>query len=181
MRFNALALLTGAMLLGACGGGDATTDTSSTVTGDTAVTTTPPTGSTTTAAPGGTTAPGGTAATPAPATGTTHTVRMVLEGTTYKFDPANITIKAGDAVKWVMISGAPHNVAFQNVPADVKGQLDANMPNTPQPKLGELTGPMLMNANEEYTVSFANIKPGTYDYLCQPHIAMAMTGKVTVQ
>ena len=171
MRFMSLALLAGAMMVGACGGGDSNTDTASTTPVVSDTSTPAVSGATTGAAP----AAGAMAA--APATGTTHTVQMVMEGTSYKFVPAEITVKAGDAIKWVMVSGAPHNVAFLNVPADAKTQLDANMPE----KVSELTGKMLMNPNEEYTVSFANVKPGTYDYTCQPHAAMGMNGKVTVQ
>ncbi|HYD54397.1 MAG TPA: plastocyanin/azurin family copper-binding protein [Gemmatimonadaceae bacterium] len=173
MRFNGLALLASAMLLGACGGGgdNANNTAGASAAGATTVAQTAPTGATTAAAP----AAGAAAA--APATGTTHTVQMVMEGTSYKFVPADISVKAGDAIKWVMVSGAPHNVAFLNVPADAKSQLDANMPE----KVSELAGKMLMNPNEEYTVSFANVKPGKYEYVCQPHAAMGMKGTVTVQ
>jgi plastocyanin len=104
---------------------------------------------------------------------------MIGDATGYKFDPANVTIKQGDAVKWVMVSGGPHNVAFQNVtdPA-VKAQLDANMPGQ---KLGELSGPMIMQPNETYIVSFAKVPAGKYDYICTPHAALNMKGSITVQ
>jgi plastocyanin len=104
---------------------------------------------------------------------------MVLENNAYKFDPANITIKQGDAIRWTMVSGAPHNVAFDpaKVPDDVESQLSANMPNQQSP----LSGPFLMNPNETYTISFGGIKPGTYDYVCTPHVALGMVGTITVQ
>ena len=86
-------------------------------------------------------------------------------------------MKPGDGVKWIMVSGAPHNVAFNNVPAAAKAQLSANMPS----QLKELTSPMMMNAHETYTMSFANIPAGKYDYVCEPHAAMNMRGSVTVQ
>lgn len=174
MRFNAIALLAGALLVGACGGGNSNTDTAVVATGDTAATattTTPAAGATTAAAP----AAGAAAA--MPATGQTHTVNMKAEGTSFVFEPANITVKQGDAIKFVMVSGAPHNVAFTDVPADAKAQLDANMPE----KIAELAGKMLMNPNEEYTISFAGVKPGSYNFVCQPHAAMGMKGVVTVQ
>ena len=173
MRFYGIALLTGAAVLGACGGENkSATDTAaanaaatSTATPSTA---TPSTG----AAPAG-------AMTAAPATGTTHEVKMIGDATGYKFEPANITVKSGDAVKFVMISGGPHNVAFQNVAdAAVKAQLDANMPGQ---KMGEASSPMVMQPNEAYTVSFAKVPAGKYDYVCIPHLAMNMKGVVTVQ
>ena len=44
---------------------------------------------------------------------------MVLEGSTYKFDPAELTIKAGDVVNFHNKSGGPHNVSFwaDSIPA----------------------------------------------------------------
>lgn len=167
MRFNALMLFASAIVLGACAGGDAANGDSAAPAGDTTTpaATTPATGTTTT----------GTAM---PATGATHTVNMVVTANgEYRFEPAQITIKQGDAIKWVMVSGGPHNVAFQNVADAAKAQLIANMPN----QASELSSPMFMNPNEEYTVSFAGIPAGTYDYICTPHLALGMTGKVTVQ
>jgi len=116
----------------------------------------------------------------APITGTTHEVRMLGDAQGYRFDPVNITVKQGDGIKWIMVSGGPHNVAFDaaTIPADAKPQLDANMGTD---KMGELSSNMKMNPNETITVSFANIKPGKYPYNCVPHIAMNMKGVVTVQ
>jgi plastocyanin len=102
---------------------------------------------------------------------------MIGDEKGYKFDPADVTIKAGDGVRWVMVTGAPHNVSFQNVAADARTQLSANMPN----QLSDLTSPMLLNANEKYEVSFAGVKAGKYDYVCQPHLATNMKGSITVQ
>jgi plastocyanin len=113
-------------------------------------------------------------------TGTTHEVKMVGDAKGYRFEPANITVKSGDGIKFTVVSGGPHNVAFDpaTVPADVKGQLDANMG---AEKMGELSSAMKMNPGEAITVSFANIKAGTYPFHCTPHLAMGMKGVVTVQ
>src|SRR5438552_2539659 len=46
------------------------------------------------------------------ATAATHDVNMVLEGTTYKFVPNELTIKVGDKVVFHNVSGGPHNVQF---------------------------------------------------------------------
>jgi plastocyanin len=170
MRFYSIALLA---LLGACGG-EKQPATDSAAANAAAANTPAVTGTATTPAP----APTGAVA-PAPITGTTHEVKMIGDATGYRYDPANLTIKSGDGVKYVMVSGGPHNVAFQNVtdPA-VAAQLDANMPG---PKMGPLSGPMLMQPNESYTVSFGKIPAGKYDYICVPHAAMNMKGTITVQ
>ena len=115
----------------------------------------------------------------APITGQTVEVKMVGDDKGYRFEPADIKIKAGDGIKFVMVTGGPHNVAFDpaTIPADVKPQLMANMPNQHERALE----PALLNPNDTYTISFANIKPGTYPFHCTPHLAMGMKGTITVQ
>lgn len=115
----------------------------------------------------------------APITGTTHEVKMYGDAKGYRFDPTDITIKAGDGIKFTFVDGGPHNVAFDPamIPAGVKAQLDANMPE----KIGELSGKYLLAAGESYTISFGGVAPGTYEFNCTPHLAMNMKGKVTVQ
>lgn len=171
MRFYGLAVIAGVVGLTACAGGDKRPGDTTAVVVDTSAP----------ASTAGTTTPaGGTSGVMAPITGTTHEVKMVGDAQGYRFEPANITVKQGDGIKWIMVSGGPHNVAFDaaTIPADVKPQLDANMGTD---KMGELSSNMKMNPNETITVSFANIKPGKYPYHCVPHIAMNMKGVVTVQ
>jgi plastocyanin len=116
----------------------------------------------------------------APITGTTKTVNMVGDAKGYRFEPATFTIKQGDGVKFVVVSGGPHNVAFDpaTIPADVKGQLDANMGTD---KAGELSSNMKLNPGDAVTVSFGKIKPGQYPFHCVPHLALGMKGTITVQ
>jgi plastocyanin len=173
MRFYAFAFAASALVLGACGGGDNKA-------ADSAAATTPATDSaaTATGATGTTTSATGTA-TAAPITGTTHEVKMLGDAQGYRFEPANITVKAGDGIKFTMVSGGPHNVAFDpaTVPDAAKAQLDANI----SEKMAELQSAMKMNPGESITVSFANIPAGTYSFNCTPHLAMGMKGTVTVQ
>jgi plastocyanin len=109
----------------------------------------------------------------------THTVRMVSQGATMRFEPATLTVKAGDQVRFVNVSGGPHNVSFDpaKVPDDVERVLSAAMPNQLQP----LWGPLMTEANAAYTISFAGVKPGSYEFFCMPHVAMGMKGTLTVQ
>ncbi len=163
MRFNAMALVASAIVLAACGGGDAgTTDT-------------------TTAAPAAGAAGGAGAgtATAMPITGTTHEVKMILDGNSYRFDPANITVKQGDGIRFTTLSGMPHNFGFDpaKIPDDVESQLRANMPAGSM----DLESPYQNTVGETHTLSLGGIKPGTYPFHCQPHIALGMTGVLTVQ
>ncbi len=165
MRFYGLTLLASAAVLGACGGGgEKAADTSKA-----------------NAAPPAAAAPVAGAATkaPMPATGDTTTIKMIGDDKGYHFVPADVTIKQGGAVKFVMITGGPHNVAFDptTTPAGGKDQLNANMTG----QLSELSSPMLLNPNEAYTISFAGVAPGKYDFHCTPHLQMGMKGSITVQ
>jgi plastocyanin len=159
MRVLGVALLSGVVLLGACGGGDAPAT-------DTAAST-----------PAATPAPTGSVAA-APVTGTTHIVNMVGDATGYRYEPANITAKPGDAIQFVMVSGGPHNVAFDpaTIPAGSKDQLWANMPNSV-----DGSSQMFMNPNETWTLSLGNLPAGKYPFHCTPHLAMNMRGEITIQ
>lgn len=174
MRFYGFAVVVGAVALGACAGGEKQPSDTTHVAVDTT------TSSVSTTTNNTTPAPTGGAVAMAPITGTTHEVKMIGDAKGYRFEPANITVKQGDGIKFEVESGGPHNVAFDpaTIPADVKGQLDANMGTD---KMGELSSNMKMNPGDAVTVSFANIKPGQYPYHCVPHLALNMKGVITVQ
>lgn len=166
MQFKNFALVLSVFAFAACGGSDAPAAD---------------------AAPAADMAPAAEAAAPAsgeiafaPATGTTHEIKMVGDDKGYRFEPAELTIKSGDAVKFIAISGFPHNVAFSgaNLAADVRKQLDMNFGDQ---RMAELTSNMYMNPNESVTISFANIPAGKYDFNCTPHLAMNMKGVITVE
>ncbi|PYO45358.1 MAG: hypothetical protein DMD72_15570 [Gemmatimonadetes bacterium] len=179
MRFYGFAVAVGAMTLGACAGGEKQPGDTTHVAVDTstaATTTTTTTGGAASTTAGST----GGAVAMAPITGTTKTVNMVGDAKGYRFEPANITVKQGDGIKFVVVSGGPHNVAFDpaTIPPDVKPQLDANMGTD---KMGELSSNMKTNNGESVTVSFGKIKPGQYPFHCVPHLALNMKGVITVQ
>lgn len=164
MRFLGLAVVTGAALvLGACGGNK-----------DNAA---PASDSAAMAAPS--TAAPAMAATMMPITGKTWEVKMEGDATSYKFEPAELTIAPGDGIKFVFVSAGPHNVAFDpaTIAAGAKAQLLANMPD----QVTELSGHYLTQPGEEYIISFAGVPAGTYEFFCTPHLAMNMKGKVTIQ
>jgi plastocyanin len=188
MQFIGRALLASVFVLGACAGGEKSatkTDSSTAVTSTTTTTTTPAATTDTSATAGAAAAPAGApaggAAAAAPATGKTVEVKMVGDEKGYRFEPANITVKSGDAIKFTNVSGGPHNVGFDpaKVPAPAQAQLGANMPG--DHSMGPLESPLLLQPNEAYTISFAKIPAGTYDVHCTPHLALGMKGVVTVQ
>ena len=119
------------------------------------------------------------AAAPAATTaGATHDVNMVLEGTTYKFVPNELSVKAGDQVVFHNVSGGPHNVAFwaDSIPAGAKEVIDPQL----KDPIGPLSSALLVDPNATLTISFANAPVGEYKFTCTPHMAMGMHGKITV-
>ena len=113
------------------------------------------------------------------AAGTTHDVNMVLEGaSTYKFVPAEVTVKPGDKVVFHNVSGGPHNVAFwpDSIPAGAQALLTPQIPNP----IGPLSSELLIDPNAMLSISFAGAPAGDYKFTCTPHMAMGMHGKITV-
>ena len=113
------------------------------------------------------------------ATGAVHDVNMVIEGTAYKYVPADLTIKAGDVVRFHNVSGGPHNVGFyaDSIPGGAAPVLDAAM----KDRMGPLSGPLLVEPNAVYEISFAGAPTGTYKYYCLPPQALGMKGVITIQ
>src|SRR5258706_15967345 len=116
MRLYELAVAVGVITLGACAGGEKKPGDTTHVAVYTSSTTTTTTGSSTT------TGAASSTVTMAPVTGKTHTVNMVGDAKGYRFEPANVTVKQGDGIKFVVGSGGPHNVPFDpaTIPPDVK-------------------------------------------------------------
>lgn len=174
--FGFTAMAASALMLAACGGGEKAADTTAAATTPAA---TPATDTTAAATAGSTATPAAGAVAAAPITGTIHDVKMIGDAKGYRFEPASITIKEGDGIRYTNVSGGPHDVAFDpaQIPAAVKPQLSANMPD----QMSELAGKLLVQPNETYTISFAKIPPGTYEAHCTPHLAMNMKQTITVQ
>ena len=112
-------------------------------------------------------------------TGVVHDVDMVLDDTNYLFVPADLTIKAGDIVRFHNRSGGPHNVAFweDSIPAGAAEVLLDAMPNQITPLAGE----MVVTPDEFYEISFAGAPAGVYKYYCLPHLLLAMVAVLTVE
>jgi len=174
MRNLGRGVIVGVVLATACGGGAKNADTTSTAAPPAGQ---PAAGSSAAAPAAG--APAAGSATAMAATGKTWEVKMAGDASGYKYDPATLTIKEGDAVKYTVTSGPPHNVSFypDSIPAGAQAQLNANMQNTMSP----LTSPLFNNIGESYTISFKGVPKGTYKYFCTPHQALGMHAQLTVQ
>ena len=88
--------------------------------------------------------------------------------TSFRFEPANITVLPGDTVRFIQQSTMPHNVEFIKSP--------------PGTKLGATkVGPYLVQPNQTYDVVIdARFQPGTYQFICTPHVSLGMKGTISV-
>lgn len=120
-------------------------------------------------------------AAPQPATvpaGPVVEVKMTGNGTTQAaFEPGVLSITPGTTVRFINVSGGPHDIAFypDSIPAGAAAALKGGMPNA----MADLMGPFLTKPNETYDVSFAGAPPGTYKGYCVPHVALGM--KITIR
>src|SRR5947209_15400019 len=127
------------------------------------------------------------AATPTPAVapaaepaGAVVQVKMTGNGTSVAaFEPNKLSIKAGATVRFINVSGGPHNIAFyaDSIPKAGAAVLKKGMANA----MGDLMGPFLTQPNEKYDVSFTGAPAGVYKGYCLPHVALGMHVAITVQ
>lgn len=79
------------------------------------------------------------------------------------FEPEHLDIQANDTVTWVNDSSAMHNVVSQTLPDGAES----------------FTSPFLQNKGEQWSHTFKTV--GEYEYFCQPHMFMGMTGTISVK
>lgn len=118
--------------------------------------------------------PGGGAAAPAKAPsklGPEVTVQMIADGTTFKYEPANLTVKAGTTVRWLNNSDNRHTATD-----DPKFEKKSGQAVVPA-GVDAWTSPFLPNG-ESFTRTFT--VPGTYRYFCRNHEQFGMIGNITV-
>ncbi len=102
-----------------------------------------------------------------PAAAETFTVKMGTDSGLLQFDPASLTIKKGDSVKWVNNKLSPHNAVFDStkVGEDVATKMSHKG--------------LLFSPGESFEAKFD--APGEYSYYCEPHRGAGMVGKITVK
>lgn len=86
------------------------------------------------------------------------------------FEPAVVRIQPGETVEWRNTSLFTHTVTLTRDRAAASD--DAQLPDGAQPFDGTLTSGQVFRHTFEVT--------GTYDYVCDPHEALGMHGRVVV-
>ena len=109
----------------------------------------------------------------------THVVQMRMEDGKYRFEPAEVKVKQGDKVQFVLASGGPHNIAFDaaKIPDTVEPALSKILADRIQP----LAGPIMAKDGAAYTITVTGVPAGRYPFFCMPHMSLAMTGVLVVE
>jgi plastocyanin len=107
-----------------------------------------------------------------------HEVKLIHQGDHYSFEPSTLTVHSGDQVRFTLVSGGPHNVAFDTdqIPDAAEQALAAGMPDQMAPLASNL-----LKDGESYTISLAGVPAGRYPYFCMPHSGAGMKGSITVE
>lgn len=110
-------------------------------------------------------------------TGKTHDVNMVLEGSSYKYVPEQLTVGSNDLIRYHNKSGGPHNVAFwpDSIPSGAASAISVTDPMAP------LSSKLAVAADEIIEVRLNKAPAGEYKYYCTPHLALGMKAKLTVK
>jgi len=111
-----------------------------------------------------------------PASAATFEVRAVMskDGAQVYFDPVGLRIQPGDTVRWIQVNGYHSVTAYH--PAN--GDRELRIPERAEPWD---SGILLA----EYPAKGSTFEhrftiPGVYDYLCTPHEAAGMVGRIIV-
>jgi len=110
--------------------------------------------------------PAGGAATEVKATGKIITVLLTTDEKGSYFTPSTIEASTGDVVRFTLKSGV-HNVSFPDSVNTIKEGL---------PKSSDF----LQIPGQEYDLT-VSMKPGTYQFHCDPHAALGMKGQLIVK
>jgi plastocyanin len=103
----------------------------------------------------------------------TYTVKLGSDKGLLAFEPAKLTIKAGDTIEWKNNKVPPHNVVFDAAKNPAKSADLAKALTHKQ---------LLMSPGQTQTTTFpADAPAGEYTFYCEPHRGAGMVGKIIVE
>jgi plastocyanin len=91
---------------------------------------------------------------------------VVGPGGSYAFEPSSLTVPVGDTVTWSWAS-ANHNVVVREQPDDAEWS--------------GTNGDGATTYDTDHTYEYTFETAGRYEYYCQPHEGLGMTGEVVVE
>jgi plastocyanin len=102
-----------------------------------------------------------------------HTIKLGSDKGMLAFEPAKVTIKAGDTIKWINNKVPPHNVVFDGAKNAAKSSDFAKALSHKQ---------LMMNPGQVTETTFpADAPAGEYTFYCEPHRGAGMVGKIIVE
>lgn len=103
----------------------------------------------------------------------TYTIKLGSDKGTLAFEPAKISIKPGDTVKWENNKLPPHNIVFDDAKNPAKSADLAKALSHKQ---------LMMNPGQALETTFpADAPAGEYTFYCEPHRGAGMVGKIIVE
>ncbi|WP_128905482.1 DUF5059 domain-containing protein [Halorubrum amylolyticum] len=105
----------------------------------------------------------------------------VVEIRTVAFEPAELTVSAGDTVAWTWAAGEPHNVvAYEDgTPDGAAYWATGGFDSEEAARTGWENGEGAVQSGQSYVRTFETT--GTHEYFCVPHEAAGMVGKIVVE
>lgn len=98
-------------------------------------------------------------------------VEMLDDSGEFRFEPSEIQVRRGDVVRFVQSGSMPHNVEFLRNTAPAGVDLGSRW-----------VGSYLTARGETYEIEIdGRFEDGGYDFLCSPHAALGMKGRITVK
>ena len=97
------------------------------------------------------------------------------------FEPAELTVSAGDTVAWKHAAGEAHNVVAyeEELPGDASYWASGDFDSEEAAREGWENGKGAVQSGQAYVHTFE--ATGTHEYFCVPHEAAGMVGSVTVE
>ena len=105
----------------------------------------------------------------------------VVEMQAVAFEPAELTVSAGDTVAWQWAGGEPHNVvAYESeLPEGATYWASGGFDSEAAARTGWENGEGAVQSGESYVHTFETA--GTHEYFCVPHEAAGMVGTIVVE
>jgi plastocyanin len=111
---------------------------------------------------------------------TVHEVELrgTLAESDYGFSPTEITARRGDVLRFEVVSGAPHSIAFDStgMPRAAKAALNRAMPG----RVSQLRGPLLVQVGEAYRMVVPRLPSGSYQFYCLTHQVYEAAGTLVI-
>ncbi len=111
----------------------------------------------------------------------THEIRMEVDQRRdeYRFVPARVTARPGDALVFEAVSGAPHSIVFEagGLSEAAHQALNGAMPR----RSADLSSPLLTRDGSEYRFRIPPLPKGSYRFFCLPHRAYDMRGELVIE